>query len=91
MKFGTQPSGAAMPRYYFDYSCDHVVSVDDEGVELSSPSEARLAALDALADFLRDLLPSRPAEEISISVRDESGRLVFTTSISMSMRWGYLG
>lgn len=80
-----------MPRYYFDYSCDHVVSVDDEGVELSSPSEARVAALDALPDFLRDLLPYQPVEEISISVRDESGRFIFTTSIFLSMRWGQVG
>lgn len=80
-----------MPRYYFDYSCDNVVMFDEDGLELSSPSAARLEALDALPDLLRELLPDQPAKELSISVRDESGQFIFTTSLFLSMRWGHLG
>lgn len=79
-----------MSRYFFDCAWDHNVTVDEVGLEVASPSEVRLAALKALPDLLKELLPDQLTEKVSISVRDERGRLVFTTSIFLSMRWGYL-
>jgi ABC-type uncharacterized transport system YnjBCD ATPase subunit len=79
-----------MPRYFFDCSCDQKTAIDEDGLELASPAEARVAALEALPDLLKESLPDQPAQELSISVRDQSGRLVFTTSLFLSMRWGYL-
>lgn len=75
-----------MPRYFFDYICGHETMPDDEGVELPSPSEIPGAAFKALPEMLKDL-PRRAPQTASISVRDETGRLVFITTIFLSARW----
>ncbi len=79
-----------MQRYFFDYACDNEITADEAGLELASTADVRLAALKALPDLLKELLPDQPPKEVSIVVRDELGRVVFTTSIFLSMRWGYL-
>lgn len=78
-----------MPRYFFDYTYDDKVTVDEEGLELPSPSETRVAALEAPGHNERVTFSHRPVQDVSTSVREETGRLVFTTSISLSMRWGH--
>ena len=65
-------------RYYFNLS-GVVQAPDNDGVELSSLSEARIHAVRCASDYLRD----RPeivwlGEEFRIEVTNKSRRLLFT-------------
>lgn len=73
-----------MPRYFFDYTCDGRTAVDQDGLELTGNSEVRIAALEAFLDLLRESLPTEPTREVSISVRDEAGQIVFRAVLSLN-------
>lgn len=70
-----------MPRYYFDTNDGRSLEVDQTGLDLATIEEVRWAALDALPDMARDALPRRPVRELSVQVRDEGNRIVFTASL----------
>jgi hypothetical protein len=68
-----------MPRYYFDVDIQDVSSVSDtEGMELQSLAEAKAEALSGMA---QRFVPSVP--EMSIHVRDETGRDVLRIRLSL--------
>lgn len=73
-----------MPRYFFDYTCDGRTAVDQDGVELIEDPEVRVAVLEAFLDLLREPLSTPPTREVSISVRDENGQIVFRAVLSLS-------
>lgn len=75
-----------MPRYYFDTNDGRSLAVDQTGLDLATMEEVRWAALDALPDMARDALPRHPVREISVQVRDEEGRVVFTASLVLITR-----
>jgi len=65
-----------LPLYYFDLRNRDKVSLDEEGLELSTLDEAEQEALHAVADMARDAIRRNPdgAEYLmAIEVRDESG------------------
>ena len=71
-----------MPRYYFDVDIQDVSSVSDtEGMELQSLAEAKAEALSAIAGVAQRFVPSLP--EMSIHVRDETGRDVLRIRLSL--------
>jgi hypothetical protein len=76
-----------MPRFFFDYDDGQSVTADDVGLELATQEDVRRAALDALPDLARELLPETPVREMSIQVRDEAGRYVLTTSLILVTQW----
>ncbi|TXN47640.1 hypothetical protein [Methylobacterium sp. WL7] len=43
-----------MPRYYFHYQ-DHLTSLDEDGLELADQNAARVQAVVAAAEMLKDL------------------------------------
>lgn len=43
-----------MPRYYFHYQ-DHVTSLDEDGLELADQNAARVQAVVAAGEMLKDL------------------------------------
>lgn len=75
-----------MTRYYFDTNDGLSLAVDQTGLDLATMEEVRWAALDALPDMARDALPRRPVRELSVQVRDEQGKVVFTASLVLITR-----
>ncbi|RWD10638.1 MAG: hypothetical protein EOS75_05340 [Mesorhizobium sp.] len=60
-------------------------AVGDAWVDLDSLSEMRREALKALQDIAVDEMASSDLDEsMTISVRDEAGRLVYSATISVS-------
>ena len=75
-----------MPHYYFD-TCDNGVFTRDEtGLELDGLQTAKDEAARGLADLAQDVLQDSLNHEMSIEVRDEEKRLLFTTSLVFAVQ-----
>lgn len=75
-----------MPRFFFDIT-DGTSTLDGEGLEFPGAHAACDAALATLPDIARDELRSGPSREVSVVMRDESGRAIFTASLTLQARW----
>ena len=77
-----------MPRFFFDTHDGGHSICDDEGIELASSDAAGRQALASLPDIARDVLPGDgDRHDITVDVRDETGRLMFTATLSLVARW----
>jgi len=68
-----------MTRYYFDMRDDDGVTIDDEGMELSSLQQVQEEAARSLAGMARDAvvrLNGSEGHRLAIEVRDDSGPLM---------------
>src|SRR4051812_44276540 len=81
------PFGGVMPRYFFEIDDGERRTPDDEGLDLSGLWEARNQAIAVLPDIARDVLPDGERRELVSSVRDESGQLVYTATLSLVGKW----
>jgi hypothetical protein len=64
-----------MALYYFDTRDDDRLYPDDQGTELDGGlGAARLEAFAALADYLREIVPSDRRRRLAIEVRDENSK-----------------
>jgi hypothetical protein len=75
-----------MHRYYFDWHDGTRVMRDEDGLELLDRDAARREAAQGLVDLTKDALPSTEKRELGITVRDESGQQIFTTSIVFEVK-----
>ena len=75
-----------MPRYYFDTCDNDVFTRDETGLELDGLQTAKDEAARGLADLVQDVLPDSLHHEMSIEVRDEERRLLFTTTLVFSVQ-----
>jgi hypothetical protein len=76
-----------MARYFFDLLNGNGPVRDEHGQEAASREEISKEVSRILADIAREELPGRGKGFISIDVRDEAGRYVFTGSLSFESRW----
>ena len=76
-----------MPRYFLDSADGDLKVIDDEGIELQDPREARKFAIDVLPDMARDKIPDGDHREFSVRVRDHDGRVIYTASLTLSGEW----
>lgn len=76
-----------MPRYFIDSSDGTNDLEDDSGLELASDGAARSAALDALADMVRDVLPDGDNRVFSVTVRDVLGKHLYQAKLMLEGRW----
>ena len=76
-----------MPRYYFDTNDGDEQQKDDTGLDWADRQAARLAAMDALPDIARDVLPDGDRREMAVRVRDETGRVILTATLSLAVDW----
>jgi hypothetical protein len=73
-----------MPRYYFDTFDGDALSQDDEGLELDGIEAARHEARKTLPDMARDKVPDDgDRRTMTVKVRDETGKVVITASLSL--------
>jgi hypothetical protein len=75
-----------MPRYYFDWSDNGRTVRDEDGIDLPDLVTAREEAAKGLAGLARDVLPSAVRRDLGITVRDEDGQPIFTTSIVFEIK-----
>ncbi|MCU4181078.1 DUF6894 family protein [Bosea sp. BH3] len=76
-----------MPRYFIDSSDGARDVEDDSGLELASDRAARSAALDALADMVRDVLPDGDHRIFSVNVRNATGGELYQAKITLEGKW----
>ncbi|HEV7318804.1 MAG TPA: hypothetical protein VGO04_09370 [Ensifer sp.] len=76
-----------MPLYFIDSSDGERSDEDDTGLELTSDDGARRAALDALADMVREVLPDGDIRVFSVHVRSADGSSVYHAEMSLQGRW----
>ena len=65
-----------MTRYYFDLRDADGITIDDEGVELTTLMRAQEEAARSLADMVRDAVPTcdgKAPQEMAVEVRDDFG------------------
>ena len=71
-----------MTRYFFDFLTGDLLSLDDEGLELTGAEAAHEEALGSLADAIRDVvLQGRSDQRFAVQVRDDVGEVLEITAI----------
>ena len=74
-----------MPRFYIDTSDqDHFVR-DETGHEFEDVDAAKAAAVDALPDMARDVLPDGDARTFLAIVRGADGRSLLQASLTLNI------
>lgn len=76
-----------MPTYFFDVDDGEFSLRDEFGVELETLSEAAEQAAALLPDIARDTLLGLTSRDVSVSVRDEAGRVVHRASLLFRAEW----
>ena len=73
-----------MARYFFDFSFDDRVVLDDRGLDYATLSAAGDDAVLALTAMAMDYMPFRSQmRSIAVAVRDRSGRSLLRISLDM--------
>ena len=76
-----------MPRYYFDIDDGQRKFIDDDGNGLSDPEAARDQALAMLPKFARVALKGEGSREVTVTVRNETGDVVFIATMTLRSKW----
>ncbi|KMO32991.1 hypothetical protein VQ02_22265 [Methylobacterium variabile] len=75
-----------MPCFFFDIRDGHLI-VDDVGSEFPNVHAARNAAIKVLPDVAREQIGAGESREVSVLMRDEAGRNLFTATLNLTCRW----
>jgi hypothetical protein len=67
-----------MPRYFFDTLDQEISFVDADGFEYADDAVAKAQAMRGLGDIVRELVYAGRVGKASVSVRRESGAVIFT-------------
>ena len=71
-----------MAMYFFDFRSGDIVSIDDEGLELTDVDAAHTEAVQALAAAIQDIITQgRGDQQIAIDVRDNVGAVLEVTAV----------
>lgn len=76
-----------MPRFYFDIDDGVHRTRDDEGADLPDLETVRRQAIAVLPGLAREVLPDGDERNFICNVRDESGAVIFTASLSFKAEW----
>jgi CheY-like chemotaxis protein len=76
-----------MPRYFCDLDDGKTNYVDVIGTELSSVNMVPSDAMGLLASVFKDALPRENDSIYVVSVRNEAGLKIFTTSLMLQSEW----
>ena len=72
-------------RYFFDARDDDAFSRDESGVECPSFQAVKSEVIAGLVEVAVELLPGSEGRKLTIEVRDEAGRHVFTTMLILKV------
>jgi CheY-like chemotaxis protein len=76
-----------MPRYFFDLDNGKANFVDTIGTDLAGPEMVRSDAVRFLASVFKDEAHDDRDPAYLASVRDEAGRVIFTTALTLQSNW----
>ena len=76
-----------MDRFFFDLQNGDCSSVDQEGCEFVSVEAACRSAWEALPLLASDIPPFVGERQISVLVRDTSGRYLYRASFTLESDW----
>jgi hypothetical protein len=79
-----------MPRFFFDTYDGKRYAPDQDGLDLEDIEAAKLEAQKALPDMAKGGLPNGNHRSFVVNVRDESGRTVLRTALSLVIEEGTL-
>ena len=74
-----------MPRYFFDLDNGRTNYVDTIGTELDEPKMVQSEAVGFLAAVFKDAAHHDSGPVHLVSVRDEAGRVFFTTTLTLDL------
>lgn len=72
-----------MPRFYFDIRVEGAFTEDEDGAEFTDVAAAEEEAVACVSQLAWDKFPHSGIREISVEVRDGSGRRVLAAKISL--------
>ena len=73
----------SMPHYFIDSSDGELTDRDEIGLDLDDDAAARKAALDALADMVRDVLPDGDNRTFFVHVRSDDGTKIYNVTMTL--------
>jgi hypothetical protein len=76
-----------MPRYFFDTDDGQSLNVDDVGIECESLEQVHKEAVATLPSLASDQLPDGEALRVSVKVRDEQGKYLMETRLTIETDW----
>ncbi len=76
-----------MPRFFFDVKDGDHSTHDEEGDVYQDKEAARKIALLSLAEIVDSLMPDGNRREITIKMRDETGKEIFVARMSLTAEW----
>lgn len=75
-----------MPRYFFDVE-NADLTRDEEGLMLDDPEAVAATAMRTLLDIARFEVIRQNERQMSVTVRDEAGTLLYRTELSIRAGW----
>ena len=75
-----------MPRFFLDI-VDGGLTIDDVGIEVPNAHAARDVALKTLPAVAREEIIDGSSREVTVLMRDESSRALFTASLTLTAKW----
>ncbi|EHK53904.1 DUF6894 family protein [Allomesorhizobium alhagi] len=63
-----------MALYFFDVRDDNRLYPDDQGTEMDGLKAARTEAFAALADYVKEIVPTENRRRVAIEVRNEKSK-----------------
>jgi hypothetical protein len=76
-----------MPRYFFDLDDGKTDYFDTIGTDLADPEQIRSETVRFLASVFKDAARDIGDRVFLASVRDEAGRFVLTTTLTLQSQW----
>ena len=76
-----------MARYFFETEAEDVLVPDDEGSELVDDDAARAAAIGALPDIAKDMMPIGDRRVFTIRVLNEHRVLIYKSTMTFEGGW----
>ena len=76
-----------MARYFIDTSDGDLSVPDDEGQDFDDDSAARNAAVSALPDIARDVMPDGDDRTFSAAVRNADGKIIYNAVLTFKGTW----
>jgi hypothetical protein len=76
-----------MPLYFSDIFDGTRLLRDEEGTELPDREAARREATGVLLDIARERLPDGNGRNFTADVRNETGQVIFTATVSLTAQW----
>ncbi len=76
-----------MPKFFFDIHDGNSHTRDEEGYDFINASVACEQAIGVLPGIAKDTLPIHNQHQFVTQMRDETGKIIFTATLSLMTRW----